>query len=87
MGKLKQPFNLLKNMENNNPSLPATYEAAYDELLQIAKAIESDEISIDALSTQVARAALLVNFCQEKLRQAEKDVASVIDQMKPNQGA
>ncbi|MEN9947593.1 MAG: exodeoxyribonuclease small subunit [Bacteroidota bacterium] len=74
-------------MENQNNSLPNTYEAAYEELLQIAKAIESDEISIDQLSTQVARAALLVNFCQEKLRQAEKDVARVIEQMKPNQSA
>ena len=74
-------------MENQNNSLPNTYEATYEELLQIAKAIESDEISIDQLSTQVARAALLVNFCQEKLRQAEKDVARVIEQMKPNQSA
>jgi exodeoxyribonuclease VII small subunit len=74
-------------MANQNNSLPNTYEAAYEELLQIAKAIESDEISIDQLSSQVARAAQLVQFCQDKLRQAEKDVASVIEQMKPSQGA
>lgn len=84
MVALKLLLNQYTQMENKNTSLPATYEAAYEELLQIAEAIESEEISIDLLSTQVARAALLVQYCQDKLRQAEKDVTTVIEQMKPN---
>ena len=67
-------------------TIPASYEAAYEELENIAVAIENDEISIDLLSEKVARAAYLVQFCQDKLRKAEEDVKKIMDQMKNIQG-
>ncbi len=63
-------------------TIPASYEAAYEELENIAVAIENDEISIDLLSEKVARAAYLVQFCQDKLRKADEDVKKIMDLMK-----
>jgi exodeoxyribonuclease VII small subunit len=67
-------------------AIPASYEAAYEELEKIALAIDNDEISIDLLSEKVARAAFLVQFCQDKLRKADEDVKKIMDQMKNIQG-
>lgn len=67
-------------------TIPANYEAAYEELENIAVAIDNDEISIDLLSEKVARAAFLVQFCQDKLRKADEDVKKIMDQMKNIQG-
>lgn len=57
-----------------------TYDAALEELQQIVAEIESDEISIDELSKKVKRAAELLTFCQEKLRQTEGDVNEILSQ-------
>ena len=53
-------------MKKNNTT--QTYEGAYNELQQIVSALQSDAISIDDLSEKVKRAAELVAFCQDKLR-------------------
>ena len=74
-------------MSKSEKPISVSYESAYEELLEISKAIENDSISIDQLSEKVARAAELVAFCQEKLKKAENDVSKVIDQMKPSQSA
>ncbi len=68
------------------PIVPASYEAAFEELENIAQAIENDEISIDLLSQKVERAAYLVQFCQDKLRKADEDVKKIMEQMKNIQG-
>jgi exodeoxyribonuclease VII small subunit len=73
-------------MENNSTPLPANYDAAYEELMTIAQQLESDQISVDLLASQIERAALLVQYCQEKLRKAESDVQKVIESIKPTQG-
>jgi exodeoxyribonuclease VII small subunit len=57
-----------------------TYDAALEELQQIVAEIESDEISIDTLSKKVKRAAELLTFCKEKLRQTEGDVNEILSQ-------
>ena len=58
-----------------------TYEAAYDELAQIAKEIESETVSVDVLAQKVKRASELVDFCQRKLRSTEEEVNKIIAQM------
>ena len=63
-----------------------TYEAAYEELLQIAKEIETESVSVDVLAEKVKRASELVNFCQSKLKATETEVNKIISQMEQKTG-
>ncbi|RFS22071.1 exodeoxyribonuclease VII small subunit [Chitinophaga silvatica] len=58
-----------------------TYESAYTELQLIASEIENEEVSVDLLSEKVKRAAILIAFCQQKLRATESEVNNIIKQM------
>ena len=58
-----------------------TYETAYAELAAIAKEIENETISVDALATKVKRASELIDFCQGKLKSTESEVNKIISQM------
>jgi exodeoxyribonuclease VII small subunit len=61
-----------------------TYESAYTELQIIASEIENEEVSVDLLSEKVKRAAVLIAFCQQKLRATEAEVNNIIKQMESN---
>jgi len=61
-----------------------TYEAAYEELKTIAEEIENESVPVDILAEKVKRAALLIEFCQEKLRSTESEVNKIIKQMEKN---
>jgi exodeoxyribonuclease VII small subunit len=58
-----------------------TYEAAYNELEQIAAEIENETVSVDVLAEKVKRASELITFCQAKLRSTEAEVNKIIAQM------
>ncbi|RAJ76524.1 exodeoxyribonuclease VII small subunit [Chitinophaga dinghuensis] len=58
-----------------------TYENAYRELQEIAEEIEMETVSVDLLAEKVKRAALLISFCQQKLRATETEVNNIIRQM------
>lgn len=62
------------------PQTP-TYEEAYNELADIARAIETESVSVDILAEKVKRAAELIAFCQNKLRSTETEVNKIIAQM------
>lgn len=65
-----------------------SYEAAYEELKQIAEEIESETISVDVLAEKVKRASELITYCQQKLRDTEVEVHNIIRQMDaPDAGA
>ena len=51
-----------------------TYQSAYDELAEIVSKLESKNVAIDELSDLVSRAKSLVKFCQEKLRDVDKNL-------------
>jgi exodeoxyribonuclease VII small subunit len=61
-----------------------TYESAYNELLQIAREIEDESVSVDVLAEKVKRASELIEFCQKKLKTAEGDLNNIIDRMNEN---
>lgn len=61
-----------------------TYEEAYTELAAIARAIETESVSVDVLAEKVKRAAQLITFCQAKLRMTESEVNKIIAQMDTN---
>ncbi len=58
-----------------------TYETAYNELQLIAAEIENEAVSVDLLAEKVKRAAVLIEFCQQKLRATETEVNNIIKQM------
>jgi exodeoxyribonuclease VII small subunit len=58
-----------------------SYEAAYMELAQIAREIESDSVSIDVLAQKVKRASELITYCQGKLKSTETEVNNIITKM------
>jgi len=62
-----------------------TYEASLAELQNIIAEIEGEEISVDELSKKVKRAAELLKFCQQKLRQTEDDVNEILGQFEEGQ--
>lgn len=64
--------------------LTLTYEEAYAELAEIARAIETESISVDVLAEKVKRAAELITYCQNKLRSTESEVTKIITQMDTN---
>lgn len=57
-----------------------TYDSALTELQSIIAEIEGEEISVDELSKKVKKAAELLKFCQQKLRQTESDVNEILGQ-------
>ncbi|MBS0028926.1 exodeoxyribonuclease VII small subunit [Chitinophaga sp. 22321] len=63
-----------------------TYEAAYNELQLISEEIENEAVSVDLLAEKVKRAAVLIEFCQQKLRATEAEVNNIIKQMEGNKG-
>ena len=70
------------------PELPATYEAAMQELEQLVSRLESGQMPLDELLTGYQRGAALMAFCKDKL-QAVEDQIKVLDngQLKPWTGA
>ena len=61
--------------------LPASYEAALEELEQLVGLIESGQMPLDQLLSGYQRGARLLAFCREKL-QAVEDQVKVLDEGK-----
>jgi exodeoxyribonuclease VII small subunit len=59
-------------------SLPASYEAAQDELEQLVARLESGDLPLEELLTGYQRGAELLAFCRDKL-QAVEDQIKVLD--------
>lgn len=55
-----------------------SYEKALEELQQIVADLEKGTVSIDDLSAKTERAALLIEFCKEKLRRTESNVNNLL---------
>ena len=59
-------------MENKS-----TYDEAIEELQIIVQQLQSNEIPMEELSTKVKRAAALIKYCQEKLRNTEEEIRNL----------
>jgi exodeoxyribonuclease VII small subunit len=59
-------------------ALPASYEAAIEELDQLVVRMESGGLPLDQLLSGYQRGAVLLQFCQERLRAIE-DQIKVLD--------
>lgn len=63
-------------MKDNTKDL--TYSEAMFELEEIVNELEDATISVDELSVKVRRAALLLQFCKNKLTSTEQEVNDVL---------
>ena len=62
-------------------NIPAhtTYAQALEELQTIVQAIEDETVGIDELAEKVKTASALVQFCRQKLRSTEEDIAHTLE--------
>ena len=58
-----------------------TYSLALTELEQIISEIESEEINVDILAEKVRKAAYLIKFCKDRLRNTEEEVKKVLSEI------
>lgn len=63
-------------MKDNTKDL--TYSEAMFELEEIVNEMEDATISVDELSVKVKRAAMLLQFCKNKLTSTEQEVNDVL---------
>ena len=66
------------------PALPATYEAALQELESLVGRLESGQLPLDQLLTGYQRGAQLLKFCRDRLEAVETQI-KVLDasELKP----
>lgn len=62
-------------------SEPIHYESAIQELQEIARALQANEISIDHLPERLERAEALIRFCRERLRMVETKLDSLFENL------
>ena len=56
------------------PALPATYEAALQELEGLVGRLESGQLPLDQLLTGYQRGAQLLKFCRDRLEAVESQI-------------
>jgi exodeoxyribonuclease VII small subunit len=52
-----------------------TYNEAFAQLEKLVHEVEDKDIQLDALASKIKRANELIQFCEQKLRGIEKDIA------------
>ncbi len=57
------------------------FTAAIRELEAILGRIESEEVDVDRLAAELARAAELLELCRGKIRKAELEVAQIVQRL------
>jgi exodeoxyribonuclease VII small subunit len=60
---------------------PESYSLAFEELQRIVLEMERGDVGIDELSVNVKRAAELIQYCKNKLKATELDVAEILKQL------
>lgn len=58
-----------------------TYRQAIEELETILRALETDAVDVDDLTTRVQRSAELIRLCKQKLRSAESAIDQVFENL------
>ena len=57
------------------------FSAAMSELEEILRRVESDEVDIDGLATELTRAAQLLELCRERVKKAEVEIEQIVDRL------
>lgn len=62
------------------------FNEAMEELEEILKSIESEEVDVDQLASGLQRAAQLLEVCRSKIRKAEVEVRQIVQRLEPEDG-
>lgn len=62
---------------STEPAPPVSYAAAVDELDALLADLERDDADIDALAERLARASVLIQFCRQRIEQAQVDIERI----------
>lgn len=87
---MKKTSSSLQSSEPGSPAggdtgpVPATYEAALEELEKLVRQLEGGQMPLDQLLTGYQRGAFLLKFCRDRLEAVEQQV-KVLDagELKP----
>ena len=63
----------------NTTIMELSYKEAITEIETILRSLREEQNSVDTLAERVARATELIAHCRAKLRKAEEDVNTIID--------
>ena len=55
------------------------YEEAVSQLEEIVKKMESGELDIDMMSTELKNAQQLIKLCKDKLTKTEEEIKKILD--------
>lgn len=58
-----------------------TYQDALQEIEEILKKIEGNELDIDELAEKVKRVSFLLKFCKDKLQKTNEEVEKILNEM------
>ncbi|MCY1170979.1 MULTISPECIES: exodeoxyribonuclease VII small subunit [Polaromonas] len=70
----KSPASAASSSAPPAPALPATYEAALQELEGLVSSLESGQLPLDQLLTGYQRGAQLLAFCKGRLEAVENQI-------------
>ena len=65
----------------SDDELDLSYADALEELDDILAQLESSAVDVDILAERVARGAVLVRYCRQRLRVVRADVDAVVDDL------
>ena len=69
------------NAEKSTPEAEVRFSDAMEELQGILSRIEAEETDIDALASELQRAAVLLEVCRGKIRRAEIEVSQIVQSL------
>jgi len=68
-------------MSSTPDQTPSGYAEALEELEQILSRLESADVDVDELATQVQRASVLIGFCRDRIGAARLQIDQVVAQL------
>lgn len=60
------------------PEENVSYEQALNELQSIIQELQDGKLGMDALKEKVTRAATLIRYCKDKLRQTSSEINTIL---------
>lgn len=73
----------MTDAEPHTPASTLSYAAAVAELEEILAGLEGDELDVDHLTAQVARAAELIGECRDRIAATRFEVERIVADLHP----
>ena len=67
--------------KKGEPAAELGFAAAVEELEKILAGIEGDDVDLDRLAAELARAAELLELCRAKIRKADLEVRQIVQEL------